>query len=708
MTTLSLQKIEAALKKTWSYIPPGFPFKALAAVNPLMGFQDLPFEEALLKGYAFFKYEEFPPQIQEYNRQTIKLCQILFDRGHGKIPAPYQDFPFLDRAKKIIVLDKTLHKNLHDKLDWLGALPNTPKACTQKILSLFSVSEKELIPFLNHLVGTLPGWASYVQHLNWNPTNEKSENDWLWSFTAFRLVIAYLMNIPLKAFLNLKSKSNTSQSALLKKISQHELRYQKEVIPQIHRKEKQKNINQEAEAQFVFCIDTRSEPMRRALEAEGIQTLGMAGFFGFPGIIYNTQEQELSRNCPIIVSPQYKVLRKNIKGRNSHREKSFFKTLYHSLKYNFTTPFFTAEALGPYCGIATFLKNIFPGFFKACRDKVIGPVHFILDHDYDLTSLTLKEKTKIAKSFLKTVGIKNPSPYVVFVGHGSQTENNAYDSFLQCGACGGNPGNDNAQIMAQIMNDEDVKKSLNISKNTLFLSALHDTTQEAIILHGDPPAFFGPKIRAAEEKVRTFRKKILNNNSNLKTRSEDWSQVRPEWGQAKNAFFFIGLRDSVQHIDFEGRAFLHSYDWSTDLKGNVLESIMLGPLTVGHWINSQYLFSTLDNVTFGGGSKVTKNLTGKLGFMQGNASDLMHGLPLQSLFIDDHTPYHEPIRLNVCIEAPQKNIVSILTEHIHLKTLVTNQWIHLFCYCPDTKVIYKLEKNLKWSKFVRSENVTHS
>ena len=76
--------------------------------------------------------------------------------------------------------------------------------------------------------------------------------------------------------------------------------------------------------------------------------------------------------------------------------------------------------------------------------------------------------------------------------------------------------------------------------------------------------------------------------------------------------------------------------------------------------NSQYLFSTLDNVAYGAGSKITKNITGKIGIMQGNASDLMSGLPLQSVYRSDKEAYHETVRLMTIVYAPSGFIDKII------------------------------------------------
>jgi hypothetical protein len=57
--------------------------------------------------------------------------------------------------------------------------------------------------------------------------------------------------------------------------------------------------------QAAFCIDVRSEPLRRALEAvhPGMQTLGFAGFFGLP-VAYTPLATEASRpQLPGLLAP---------------------------------------------------------------------------------------------------------------------------------------------------------------------------------------------------------------------------------------------------------------------------------------------------------------------------------------------------------------------------------------------------------------------
>ncbi len=106
-------------------------------------------------------------------------------------------------------------------------------------------------------------------------------------------------------------------------------------------------------------------------------------------------------------------------------------------------------------------------------------------------------------------------------------------------------------------------------------------------------------------------------------------------------------------------------------------------MVVAQWINMQYLFSTLDNIAYGAGSKITKNITSKIGTMQGNASDLMTGLPLQSVFSRDREAYHELQRLMTIVYAPRDKIDNIIWQHSILKKLFGNGWVQMVAIEPE-------------------------
>lgn len=142
-----------------------------------------------------------------------------------------------------------------------------------------------------------------------------------------------------------------------------------------------------------------------------------------------------------------------------------------------------------------------------------------------------------------------------------------------------------------------------------------------------------------------------------------------------------------------------------DKEGKALEGIMQGPMVVTQWINNHYYFSTADNNTFGGGTKITQNITGKFGVLQGNGGDLKMGLPLQSVNKTDSEMYHQPLRLSVLIHAPLERVNNILLNNTHLKELLDNEWIYLMVKdANDNNKVKQYSKNMNWTWPAKQSN----
>lgn len=711
-TALMSHLAKASFKK----IAPFWPLKNLIAVNPLQGLEDLPIEDALATGAAYFEQASLPQEMQAVNIETIKWLQAFFDDGQATIPMPMREKGLYAAWRTLAVYDDTLHGKNAQKREWLRALPEPAEQAIAAGLLRLGISKDEHEQFCTLMLTTLPGWAAHVKYrtewpgLDANHPHPATQADYL----AIRIIITSLLWPEARALIAWHGQALQTAKAApspLAKIQVSENNYRLPLLEKLAAQPLQKPHT--PDAQLVFCIDVRSEPFRKALEATGeYQTLGFAGFFGIPVQITDAVTGESHASCPVLLAPKHEVKespcahQSHVHDRKGYERLTGFKRLYQSMKYTFSTPFALVEALGMASGAWMALRSLSPRLASRLKTATTQTLRKPLALEPSLENITLAEQCAYAAGALKMMGLTHHfAPLVVFCGHGSTTQNNAYATALDCGACGGRHGASNARILAAILNRAEVRhhlatQGMTIPETTRFLAAEHNTTTDEMTLYGDAPEKLKAdfeKARAVNSTLRLKQMQIMDGTAQ-KTwlRAQDWAQVRPEWGLARNAAFIVAPRDLTASLNLEGRCFLHSYDYTQDAEGSSLAVILTAPMVVAEWINTQYLFSTLDNVAYGGGSKITKNITGKIGIMQGNASDLMTGLPLQSVYASDTEAYHEPQRLMCVVYAPRLLLDGIIQAQPILQKLFGNGWVQLACIEPECRKTYLLDRELTW------------
>ena len=493
-----------------------------------------------------------------------------------------------------------------------------------------------------------------------------------------------------------------------------------------------KQRNDRPDAQLIFCMDDREEGIRRHLEElnPNIETFGAAAFFGLPINWRGLDDEQVTALCPVVVSPTHELKEVAREGQDAllaeHRQRRNWrfkaKALIHQETRRNLLSSAVLIALAAPASLFALVGKVFAPrqtgeLAESLRDQfdliIPSEVAVNCDHpkpdptpDDQQSGYTDSEQADKIEGFLRMIGLVNGfSPFIVLLGHGSISQNNPHLAAYDCGACSGRHSGPNARSFAAIANRPEIRsllkqRGLEISDDTWFLGAEHNTCDEKLSWYDSdliPDAMqsdfatlrqevYEASKWSAHERCRRLASAPRDPSKDqalqhIIGRSYDFSQARPELGHATNAVCFIGRRSATQGAFFDRRIFLISYDPSTDPEGEILEKILLAAGPVGAGINLEYYFSTVDNDHYGSGSKITHNVNGLFGVMDGSSGDLRTGLPRQMIEI------HEAMRLQIVVEHSEEVLTRIYLAQPILKELIGKGWILLSIKDPDSDKI---------------------
>ncbi len=682
-------------------------------------------------------------------------CAAYFDLGQALVPMPWRSLSLYASWLKAAAIDRSpAMMGLTRFRAAVSKLPADPRAAIALAIERLAVPPAAVERYLHASLLSIGGWAAWARYLRWQAELAGQRDDAIVDLLAIRLMWDMLLYEEKRSpalvarwremlAASMRPPSAKRQAAAeIDRIllNAMEIGFQRSVIAGLGSPIPSVPAVRPA-VQAAFCIDVRSEVFRRSLEtvAPAVQTIGFAGFFGIFIEHVPLGASAGRTHVPVIFNPGYRI-HDRVKGGDAaslleqRRQRIGLAKSWKGFKLSASSCFSFVEAAGLRYGPKLLSDSLgwtrpvpdphSQGLARQDIDRV-GPTLEALPegqccpHHAD-SGIPRADRVDHAERILRSMAMtENFGRLVLLAGHGSTTVNNPHATSLDCGACAGQTGEASARVVAALMNDPAVRRGLRergiaIPEDTWFLAGLHDTTTDELRLYDtdDVPKALSEDLarlrqwlEQAGDLARMERATMLGIGNlpdhrvaaDVRQRSRDWSQVRPEWALANNAAFIAAPRPRTAGMDLGGRAFLHEYVWQKDDGFKVLELIMTAPMVVANWINMQYYGSVVDNARFGSGNKVLHNIVGgAIGVLEGNGGDLRVGLPLQSLH-DGKRWVHEPLRLSVFIEAPAAAMDDIITRHELVRQLVENGWLHLF-RIGDDGVVYRRVANANWQR----------
>jgi uncharacterized protein YbcC (UPF0753/DUF2309 family) len=463
--------------------------------------------------------------------------------------------------------------------------------------------------------------------------------------------------------------------------------------------------------QAIFCIDDRECSLRRYLENEdpNCYTYGTPGFFGVEFYYQPIEGKFKTKLCPAPVNPKNlirEVSTDTIRKRDFHLGKE---------AHSFLGGWLVSQTLGFWSALKLAINVFNPRFqpgaassFQHMSKQSALQIERVSDERESdlLVGFSCEEMANRVESTLRSIGLVDDfAPIVYILGHGASSTNNPHYAAYDCGACSGRAGSVNARVFCEMANKQEVRgllfeRGIRIPESTQFVGALHDTTRDEIEFF-DEAAISQQNAQTHKEHVLLFQNALAKNarersrrfinvdsslnvhelHKQIKMRSITLFEPRPELNHATNAACVVGRRDLTSHLFLDRRAFMNSFDYRVDPKGDYLFPILRAVAPVCGGINLEYFFSRVDNQKLGAGSKLPHNVMGLFAVANGIDGDLRPGLPSQMIEV------HEPVRLLVVVEHVEEVILEVIQRDAATYEWFKNEWVILAAAHPETRAI---------------------
>tara|TARA_R110002167_G_scaffold202049_4_gene405795 strand:+ start:552 stop:3179 length:2628 start_codon:yes stop_codon:yes gene_type:complete len=702
--------------------------------------------------------QELGIQLESNIQTTVyKFLASYYDYGQAYWFMPNRNLGswkcFANLHKKSSIFDSKFNISLSQLCK--HHVNDSPERVINNLIGTLSLGDTDLKPFLFNAAYQHKGWAGFIKAVEDKPewNNSKEIIPSFTDFMAISLVCKYAAIMPYLEHFKTKVPAFKKKYVYSNKFLHQFLRtmdkypnyeqYLWEALPYLNNFNRQRIFHEAYEKTFyksaletynqsrsshqeskytyqvVTCIDDRLESFRRYLEIDQhCETFGCAGHFGLNIKYKGFLDKHYQVLCPANAKAEYSIGEKatnskkwilnliymygEIQWRSSNGSKTLLRGLilpFFGLIFN-SIPF-VIDIINP-CILAGIKRRI-RNFIKKNTSTEL-----LYKKEIHGLGIPIEDRVFLASTFLKTIGLSTFSKYVFIMGHGSSSLNNPHEAAHDCGACGGGRGYPNARLLAQILNEKNIREILEkcdiyIPEKTIFIAAYHNTcNNEVDYLDVDSSKrnelnhYFDKIDQAltldAKEKCRRYTmipkgepaEYYLNY---LQGRAYDYRQPRPEYGHSTNAICIIAPRRCTKTSFLDRRALLVSYDHTQDENSSILEKVINTAVPVCAGINLEYYFSFVDNEKYGCGTKLPHNITSLIGVMNGHLSDLQLGLPWQMVEI------HEPVRLLVIVRADLSAIKKMLNRSSSPFSILThNGWIQLSVDDPQSGNLYRYDQ----------------